>query len=101
MLTALLIAQSTFAGAPESAPAPLVIGKRDCTSAQGDEVVICGRADEQSPYRLKPLPPRFERPLLPKAEMGVLGGRGSVEAEQADVGGVPSRRAMVRLKWKF
>lgn len=101
MLTALLMTQLPLATVAEPAPALPLTGKRDCGPAQGEEVVICGRTEEQSPYRLKPLPPRFERPLLPKAETSALGGRATVEAEQADVGGTPSRRAMVRLKWKF
>lgn len=101
MLALLLMAQSTVASVPESALAPLPAARRDCLPQDGDELVVCGRAEEQSAHRLKPLPPRFERPLLPKAQAKILGGSGSIEAEQADVGGTPSRRAMIRMKWKF
>ncbi len=65
------------------------------------EVVVCGRrGDGSSPYRLKKLtPPRSD---IPKAEAQLSGGvSASVETENADVGGRPSNRLMVRLKIKF
>ena len=67
--------------------------------ADGDAVVVCGR--RESPYRLKPVPPRYEDPTIPKAEIGVLGGKLAAETEAASVGGFVSNRAMMRLKLPF
>lgn len=99
MLSLLLLAQSTGALGPSLKLVPL-IPRRSCRAASDDELVVCGR-EQQSPYRLKPLSPRFEQPLVPKAKTGVLGGTASIEAEQADIAGAPSRRAMARVKWRF
>lgn len=101
MLLWSLLAQSAAVSGPVLKPPPLLNATQDCQPSTDEEVVICARPDEPSPYRLKPLPERFERPLIPKAEASVLGGSGSVEGEQADVGGTPSRRVMARMKWKF
>jgi hypothetical protein len=76
---------------------------RPCESrpSSGDEIVVCGRAPgELGPSRLPPLPARDSD--IPKAETAI--GKGIAiagETEQADVGGVPSNRLMVRLKIKF
>lgn len=70
------------------------------TSAAADEVVVCGRQDQEA-FRLRPMPPQYERQAPPKAETSLLGGVGSVETEQGNVGGFPSSRAMLRMKWKF
>ena len=76
---------------------------RPCESPPnaGEEIVVCGRRpDELGPYRLPPLPQRDS--YIPKAERAI--GKGiaiAAETEQADVGGFPSNRVMVRFKIKF
>ncbi len=72
-----------------------------CPVASGDEVVVCGRADDR--YRLRPLPAGADKPAIPKAEIGLgHGTRLGVEAEQGqDAQGGPINRAMVRLKIRF
>lgn len=69
-------------------------------STDPNDITVCARTDE--PYRLKKLPAGMERDeALPKAQIGVAGGTLAVEGEQAEVGGIPSRRAMVRFKVPF
>lgn len=63
----------------------------------GEDIVVCGRRDD--PYRLKPLPERYQDTLVPRAETTIIGNvKGAVETEAAAVGGVPSKRVMARLK---
>ena len=70
------------------------------TPTASDELVVCGRNDDR--YRLKPLPPRPEEPLIPKAAMALPGGgKAAAEVEQGSVGGVPSNRLMLRLSKPF
>jgi hypothetical protein len=66
-----------------------------------DEIVVCGRRGEGlSPYRINQPPHRQLEP--PKAELQLVDGvRAAAETENADVGGFPSNRLMVRLKIKF
>jgi hypothetical protein len=87
-------------------PAPSV--KIDLTSSETcptgltapSEVVVCGRRDGSSRYRLKDLPPPGSD--RPRAETQLSRGlRASAETENADVFGRPSNRLMVRLKFKF
>lgn len=64
------------------------------------EVVVCGRRDsERGPYRL---PPPTDTAARPKAEAQIA-DRVSIagETENAEVGGRPSKRLMVRLKIRF
>ena len=66
--------------------------------AASDEIVVC--ADGSSPYRIKQQPVR--QPDLPKAEVQIAEGvQASADTEQADVGGFPSNRVVLRLKIKF
>lgn len=68
--------------------------------AAGDEVIVCAQRNGDSPYRLNQPPPAPRE--LPKAKVQIAQGvEASAEAEQADVGGFQSRRAMIRLKIKF
>ena len=98
----LAILQAAVAGPmidPPRRPAPLpaACGTKD---AEGT-VIVCGRS-VQDGFRLKPLPDRYDpdAPALPRAQTSILGGRAALaaETEAASVGGVPSNRAMVRLK---
>ncbi|MCY7397528.1 MAG: hypothetical protein LH466_01645 [Sphingomonas bacterium] len=65
-----------------------------------DEVIVCGRRDQSSRFRLLP-PTRYDRKRT-KAELKIGNGiRVSAETEQVEIGGTPSNRAMIRLKFKF
>lgn len=68
---------------------------------EADEVVVCGRRDDER-FRLRPLPPPPGRTGLPLAEVPLPGGaRAAVQTEQANVAGAPSNRVMVRLSRPF
>lgn len=84
-------------------PAPRVPAAATACPADGeaDEVVVCGRRDDER-FRLRPLPPPPGRTGLPMAETTLPGGaKAAVQTEQANVGGAPSNRVMVRLSWPF
>ena len=69
-------------------------------SVDGEIVVCAPRQEGLSPYRINPLPARQSG--LPKAEVRLAKGViASAETEQAMVGGFPSNRAVIRLKFKF
>ena|SRR5436190_2002220 len=69
-------------------------------STSGDEVVVCGRRNGQSPYRIGPQAPL--PPVLPDAEFSLSNGvKAKLGAEQGAVGGIPTNRAMVSLKIRF
>ena len=69
-----------------------------CTASSSEEVVVCGSRDLRR-YRLDPLPEQASG--LPAAERTIAGVKVGVVAEQGEVGGVTTNRAMVRLKIKF
>jgi hypothetical protein len=77
--------------------------RRPCEAQKSndDEIVVCARRnDSLSPYRIYQPPPRQSD--IPKAEMRLADGlSASAETENAEVGGFPSNRVMVRLKIKF
>ncbi len=79
--------------------APLEIVTR-CRPGSGDEIVVCGRPDEQ---RIREQPAPVEAPAIPRAEWHLSEKiKLSLDAESADLGsGATSSRAMVRLKIKF
>ena len=65
-----------------------------------DEIVVCGRRNGQSPYRIGPQPPT--PPTLPDAQFKISEGvEARLSAEQGEIGGIPTNRAMVTLKIKF
>ncbi len=65
-----------------------------------DDVIVCGRRSESNRYRIPP--PTPYQSGLPKAEVKLGNGTSlSADTEQVDVGGWPSNRAMIRLKFKF
>jgi len=99
-LVFLLLAQAP-AAAPDVAPALTAPSQCDPRSSASGEIVVCGRrADGSSPYRINQPPAR--QPAVPKAEVQLGGGvSAGAETEQADVGGFPANRVMVRLKIKF
>ena len=97
----LLIALTQTAAAAPQGRIDLTITKPCATpESTNDEVIVCGRRDHSSRFRLPP-PTRYE-PDLPKAELLLGNGTSlSAETEQVDIGGTPSNRAMIRLKFKF
>lgn len=71
-----------------------------CLKQAGEEIVVCGRRDEQSPYRIGPQQPT--PPALPNAEFKISEGvEAKLEAERGEIGGIPTNRAMFTLKIKF
>lgn len=70
---------------------------RRCPSDEtGDDVVVCGRSSDAD--RIGTIPDYSKPMTLPKARAQIAGvGTLSAETEQADVGGSPSKRAMIRL----
>ena len=73
----------------------------DAQTPSNDDVVVCGRRDSSSRYRLPPLSPLYETDRR-KAELKLGDGTNlSAETERVDIGGTPSNRAMIRLKFKF
>ncbi|MGK6353782.1 hypothetical protein ACMGDH_00985 [Sphingomonas sp. DT-207] len=64
---------------------------------QGEEIVVCGDR-EQSAFRVRPLPDRYqEKPLRPEVALPG-GGTAKAEAVQRGVGGVSVPSAMVTLR---
>ncbi|MEO5772929.1 MAG: hypothetical protein ABIQ32_02255 [Sphingomicrobium sp.] len=96
------LAQAAASASPERAgppsPSPCERGK-----LSADEIVVCGRREApRSPYRIREPSARWEERGLPKAEVKLgQGVKATAETEQADVGGFPSKRAMVRIKVGF
>ena len=99
-LLVLLVIQATASAPVETivavVPPPCKAGR-----SANDEIVVCApRQEGLSPYRINPSPTRQRE--LPKAEVQLAEGvSASAETEQADVGGFPANRVMVRLKFKF
>ena len=73
----------------------------DAQTPSNDDVIVCGRRrDDSTRYRLPP--PTPYQSALPKAELKLGNGTSlSAETERVDIGGTPSNRAMIRLKFKF
>lgn len=92
-----------FAQAISSTP-PQVIDlttHNTCSRKTADEIVVCGERDRSARYRIKQsvLPAKEG---IPAAQLKLgKGVNASAETEQADVGGFPSERVMIRLKIKF
>ena len=87
--------------APRPASVPTI--PRPCDAQDQDrdaDIVVCGRRDDSKRYRLPP--PTPYQSALPKAELKLGNGTSlSAETERVDIGGTPSNRAMIRLKFKF
>ena len=88
------------AGEAESGRLRVTADPCDPRRAATDEVVVCGRRDSQSPYRIGPQPDLPQ--AIPNAEFRLFDGVGlKLHAEEGEVGGIPTNRAMVSLKIKF
>ncbi|WP_322963699.1 hypothetical protein [Sphingomonas fuzhouensis] len=98
MWALVMIALQTDAVAGPVLPSPrkLATTRRCPPDDGGGDVVVCGRSSDA--YRIGAIPD-YSRPMtLPKARTTIAGvGALSAEAEQVDVGGTPSKRAMIRL----
>lgn len=84
------------AGPPSPSPC-------DLPRTTAKEIVVCGRREEpRSPYRLNlPASNETER-TLPRAAIKIADGvTARAETDQADVGGFPSKRGMLRIKAGF
>ncbi len=93
MLTTLFLLQSAT---PPVATIPTIVPR--CTAASPDEIIVCGSSDSRK-YRLEPLPETASG--LGKAETSVAGAKVQMVAEKGEIGGIPTNRAMIRLKIKF
>jgi hypothetical protein len=70
-----------------------------CAAGAAGEIVVC--ATDPKRYRLSDLP---DQPVdgLPKAQFGLGDGvAAAVRTEYSSIGGTPSNRVMVDLKFKF
>lgn len=93
MLITLFLMQSVV---PPDAP-PLMPVPR-CAASKADEVVVCGSRDNRK-YRLDPLPEAEAG--FGRAETTIGGANVALVGEKGAVGGIPTNRAMVRIKIKF
>ena len=93
MLTTLFLLQ---AAVPPEAPLPTIVPR--CTTADPNEIIVCGTRDNRK-YRLDPLPDAQSG--LGKAQTTVGGDMVGMVAEQGQVGGIPTNRIMARIKIKF
>lgn len=101
MLFSLLLTQVVTAYSPEKIDLTI---SQPCRADQqtSGEVVVCVNRNGESPYRLKQSVRRKPETTPPKAELQIVDGVAVAgETEQADVGGFPSNRAMIKLKIKF
>ena len=98
VLVALML-QAISATPPERID--LTVPRLCAPSPTDGEILVCAeRSAGQGPYRIKPLPPASSG--MPKAELQLVEGlTATAETESHDVGGFPSKRAMIRLKIKF
>jgi hypothetical protein len=105
MQLALLVIAGLQSGASPAPALPAVdlTNPNACSEQQrlaSDEIVVCGRKRE-NPYRLREtFGPTQSR--LPSAKVELTKGVSlAAETEKGEVGGVPTNRAMVRVKIKF
>jgi hypothetical protein len=102
VISLMMLLQSATADSGEANNGKLQIPMDRCDPRRTatDEVIVCGRRDSQSLYRVGPQPEL--PPAIPNAEFRLLDGVGlKVHAEEGEVGGVPTNRAMVSVKIKF
>ena len=97
----LLLAVQAIGSAPAEQTVPATAPRCRARASSNDEIVVCARRpDGPSPYRINPPPAAQSEPS--KAEVQIAAGvSAAAVAEQADVGGFPSNRLLVRFKIKF
>lgn len=91
------------AGSPPSEAIDLTVRPQcEAKSSASDEIVVCGRrSDQPNPYRLPILPPEQQQGFPPADATLASGVNLGAVTEQANVGGFPSNRLMLRLRIKF
>jgi hypothetical protein len=96
-----LLVLAAIQSAASAAPVRIVLTvPPPCGAARAasDEIIVC--ANGSNLYRISQPAARPSEP--PKAEVQIAEGvHASADTEQADVGGFPSNRMVVRLKIKF
>jgi hypothetical protein len=86
--------QSLAGSAPVSLTRP-----DECRKATADEVVVCGRRDGRSPYRLPVLPNRYETQRLRAQTEIAPGVRTSIDVAPVELPeGVMSNRLLLSIK---
>jgi len=99
-ILAMVLQSDGISGPPAPPPPkPVRLAPQGCRPASNGDIVVCARDD--SVYRLSKLPDRYQRSdsIIPTARTRLADGSTlSAETEQADVGGFPSDRLM--LRWK-
>ena len=102
MLILIAMAQATSPSAPSPPQKIDMTLATPCerAAATDEDVIVCGRRDETSRYRIPP--PASSPSRKDRAEWQVGEGASvSAETENVDIGGTPSNRVMLRLKIKF
>ena len=97
----LLLAVQAIGSAPSEPIVPATAPRCRARASADDEIVVCARRpDGANPYRINQPPAAQSEPS--KAEVRIAAGvTAAAVAEQADVGGFPSNRLLVRFKIKF
>ena len=98
----LLIALAQAAPSAPQGRIGLTVSKPcETPEASNVDVLVCGRRGEDSSrYRIPPA--TAYQSSRPKADLQLGNGATlSAETEQVFIGGTPSNRAMIRLKFKF
>lgn len=75
-----------------------------CISSEADDgiIVVCGRRDQRSPYRLPEISADYREKGLPRLEFGLVGNaRGAVHTEAGSVAGVPSNKVKFTVTLPF
>lgn len=95
----LLLTQSTTIVEPPRVVIDLLPKPCAKTPGQSDEVVVCAQRAVEEPYRIGPT--TEAPPALPEAKIGIGKATLAAEAQKGEVGGIPTNRAMITLKFKF
>lgn len=98
----LLFLVQSASGASADDPNAIDLTIRDCRTSpdRPEEIVVCARRDNENRYRIGPQTEVSAD--LPKAAIK-LGDSAALtaEAEQGELGGRPTNRALLKLKIKF
>ena len=88
-------------GAADAASAATVVQQK-CDASDASTLVVCGRRDRESPYRLPKLSERYEPPKI-RAEAALAKGvQASAGVTSVNLpGGQKSNRAMITIRTAF
>ncbi len=97
----MIVAALLALGAADVVGAATVV-EQSCDAGDASTVVVCGRRDRESPYRLPKLSERYQ-PSKIRAETGLgKGVRASAAVTSVDLpGGQKSNRAMITIRTAF